>query len=361
MTLIGYDERCELHASTRRHPERPERTRVVWERLLSAGIVGRCVRLTAEPAPLETLGLCHSAEHIARVLRTEEQLQGDVGGVVVADTLMLNTSTYANRHTALAARVAAGISVRLAAAVAAAEGANGIAIVRPPGHHATRDAPMGFCVFNNAALAAAHAKNVLGLRKVAVVDVDVHHGNGTQRLFEADPSVVYISVHRWDEGRFYPGTGAPEEIGTGEGRGATVNVAWNSAGMGDSEYRCALEEVVLPVLAEFAPELIVVSAGFDAAAGDPLGRNLVSPAMFGWIVQRISAIQNKVLLVLEGGYEPKILADCTEQCVLALLGEPVPLPPSANDPPCASCISTIEHLKSIHAPFWHCFQKQELR
>jgi len=149
----------------------------------------------------------------------------------------------------------------------------------PPGHHACVKQGGGFCFFNNVAVAARYARQVLGLQRVAIVDWDVHHGNGTQEVFENDPSVLFISIHRHNHGTFFPGTGRPERSGVGAGKGFCVNIGWNCTGVGDAAYGLAFDTIVVPVLQEFNPQLILVSAGFDAAVGDPLGGMKVSPRM----------------------------------------------------------------------------------
>jgi acetoin utilization deacetylase AcuC-like enzyme len=199
--------------------------------------------------------------------------------------------------------LAAGGTVALVDALIDGPHKQGVALVRPPGHHARPDHAMGFCLLNNVAIAAAHAR-ARGLARVAIVDWDVHHGNGTQDAFAADPSVLYVSTHQFP---FYPGTGAVLEVGSGEGKGFTVNVPL-TAGGGDAVYRAAFERVILPVLAEYKPELILVSAGFDASARDPLAEMTLSADAFGWMGRALRKAadrdaQGRIALVLEGGYD----------------------------------------------------------
>ena len=190
----------------------------------------------------------------------------------------------------------------------------------PPGHHACMDKAGGFCFFNNVAVAARMAQRELGVARVAIVDWDVHHGNGTQDVFRDDPDVLFISLHRHNNGAFFPGTGHPERIGRGKGVGSCVNIAWNTAGVGDDGYRAAFASVVLPVLRDFNPGLVLVSAGFDAVAGDPLGGMKVSPPMFGWMTSQLCAVgTGRVVLALEGGYNVPAIARCAVSCIDALL------------------------------------------
>lgn len=179
-------------------------------------------------------------------------------------------------HSSGAARMAVGCVIELASRVASGELKNGFAVVRPPGHHAEESAAMGFCFFNSVAITAKYLRDQLNINKILIVDLDVHHGNGTQQAFYADPSVLYISLHRYDEGNFFPGSGAPNEVGIGQGEGYNINIAWTGGldpPMGDVEYLEAFRTVVMPVAKEFDPDMVLVSAGFDALEGHipPLG------------------------------------------------------------------------------------------
>ena len=188
-----------------------------------------------------------------------------------AKAALLPKSVYVNRHSLRAARLAAGAAVDLASAVVRGEVQNGFALVRPPGHHASRDSVNGFCLFNNAVIAARHALDKLGVRRVLIVDFDVHHGQGVQRAFYDDPRVLYSSIHRHEHGRFCPHLRETDFdfIGEGDGLGRNVNVVLNEAGLGDSEYLAIFHQLLLPAAYEFKPELVLVCAGFDAALGDP--------------------------------------------------------------------------------------------
>jgi acetoin utilization deacetylase AcuC-like enzyme len=219
------------------------------------------------------------------------------------ESFYLDPDTYVSEESVAIAKRAAGGVLALVDAVLDGPVKQGVALVRPPGHHARRNKAMGFCLFNNVAIAAAHAR-ARGLSRVAIVDFDVHHGNGTQEMFYADPSVLYVSTH---QAPLYPGTGDAIETGEGEGQGYTVNVPL-SAGGGDDVYRGAFERVVLPVLSEFAPELVLVSAGFDAAVRDPLSEMRLESDAFGWMTRALRNVANasgqgRTLLVLEGGYD----------------------------------------------------------
>ncbi|PNH00299.1 Histone deacetylase 6, partial [Tetrabaena socialis] len=232
---------------------------------------------------------------------------------------------YVNASTAACARLAAGSAADVACRVLSGAARHGAAIIRPPGHHAESSVAMGFCYYNNAAV-AARAAQAAGARRVVIMDWDVHHGNGTQRIFYDDPTVLYMSTHRHDRGRFFPGSGAATEAGSGAGLGFTINVAWNGSGVCDADMLAAFRHVILPVASEFRPDLVIVSAGFDAVEGDPLGGCCVSPAAFGHFTALLAALAPSVLL-LEGGYNLTATAAATEACMRVLLGEaPTPLP-----------------------------------
>jgi acetoin utilization deacetylase AcuC-like enzyme len=226
----------------------------------------------------EELLLCHTREHVARVRAIE-------------DTTWLDYDTIATPTTFEAATLAAGTAIEAALG-------GGFAMVRPPGHHALPERAMGFCIFNNIAIAARAAQQRLGLERIAIVDYDVHHGNGTQAIFAEDDSVLFISLHQWP---FYPGGGGPEEQ-----RETTLNIPM-SAGSGDEEYVHAFEHVVEPAVTRFEPELVLVSAGFDAHEDDPLADMRITADGFRELSRRCAALAPLVAAVLEGGYELETL------------------------------------------------------
>ncbi|MDB4946544.1 MAG: Acetylspermidine deacetylase [Labilithrix sp.] len=283
------DPRFFRHRSNGYHPERPERL----EAAVAAIERTELSFASIEPrrATEEELARVHDPKFLDW-LRT---LSGEQG--------YIDADTYVGPESVATAELAAGGTIALVDALLDGPVKRGVALVRPPGHHARPGQAMGFCLLNNVAIAAAHAR-ARGVKRVAIVDWDVHHGNGTQDAFVSDPSVLYVSTHQYP---FYPGTGAVAETGTGDGTGYTVNVPL-TAGGGDAVYRAAFERVILPVLEEYAPELVLVSAGFDASARDPLAEMALTADAFGWMARSLRGVadrsaEGRIALVLEGGYD----------------------------------------------------------
>lgn len=290
------------------HPEHSGRLQSVWARLVETGLAARCDRLRSRKATQEELQVVHTEAHsmlfgASQINRQKLEasrvsfVRLQCGGVGVD----LDT-TWNEHHTAAAARMAAGCVIDLAFKVARGDNKNGFAVVRPPGHHAEPNAAMGFCFFNSVALAARLLKQRLPeIRRILIVDWDVHHGNGTQQIFYDDPDILYLSIHRHDDGNFFPGTGGPTECGTGQATGFTVNIPWSGGltpPLGDAEYLAAFRAIVLPIGRDFAPDIVIVSAGFDAAIGHPapLGGYVVSPACFGHLTRQLMQLANGKVL-----------------------------------------------------------------
>ncbi|RMH19311.1 MAG: histone deacetylase [Acidobacteria bacterium] len=298
MERIFTDPRCLEHAAPPGYPERPERLRAILDRLRRdrRQMVESAAGADARPA-VEAL---HDRRYLARFQRAVER--GD--GLLDSADNPLSPGTWA------AAWGAAEAAVAAADWVAGGEDRQAFVAVRPPGHHAERDHAMGFCFLGNVAVAAQHLIDRHGKRKVAIVDFDVHHGNGTQHLFESRGDVLFISLHQYP---FYPGTGAASERGRGAGEGATINLPL-AAGSGDEVYAAAFEGTVLPALERFAPEVLLASAGFDAWRGDPLGGMSVSEEAFArwgrWLRRAAAASAGgRLLSVLEGGYDLPAMPD----------------------------------------------------
>ncbi len=304
--ILIASERFAEHMTPPGHPESPERADVMdavaaeW-RARGGEVVAPRV------ASREQLARVHAPEHLRRM--------GETAGVSVA----LDPDTYTSPETYEVALLSAGAAVDAVERVMAGTHARALVLSRPPGHHAEHDRAMGFCFFNNVAVAAAHAR-ALGAGRVAIVDYDVHHGNGTQHIFENDPSVLYVSTHQFP---FYPGTGAATEIGYSAGAGRTVNVPLE-LGATDQDYRLVFEQVVLPVMRQFQPDIVLVSAGFDAHERDPLGQMRVTTPGFTAMTAALCQLaeeqcQGRLVAITEGGYDLEALRECCEE-VLAVLG-----------------------------------------
>ncbi len=292
------------HRTPDGHPERPERLRHLLRHLQNTETWQMLTHI--QPTSASDTDICsvHTEEH----LRYIKEMCTRGGGVLDEG------DTHAVPESYRVALLAAGAAQRGVDAVVSQEVDAAFCAVRPPGHHAERDRPMGFCLFNNVAVAARYAQRKHGVKKVAILDWDVHHGNGTQHIFEADPSVFYISLHQYP---FYPGTGAREEKGVGEGKGFTLNIPL-PAGTGEERYLEAFQDEIVPALEKFDPGLLIISAGFDAHNDDPLGGMRLTEESFAKFTELAKDIA-PVVSVLEGGYNLEALARSVEGHVAELL------------------------------------------
>lgn len=307
MTTLLFTHHASLaHAMPLGHPECADRIRAV-EQALEAERFAALIRLEAPLGTLDQVALCHP----------ESYAQALIASVPVAGFVQVDADTLMSPGTIEAALRGVGGAVAAVDEVMAGKARNAFVAMRPPGHHAERERAMGFCFFNQAAIAARHAQTAHGAERVAIVDWDVHHGNGTQDIFWDDASVLYASVH---EMPLYPGTGAASERGT---RGTIVNVPLR-AGDGSDEFRDAFETVILPRLDAFRPDLVVISAGFDAHWRDPLADLNLREADFTWATQKLMETADRhaggrIVSVLEGGYDLDALAKSTAAHVAALM------------------------------------------
>jgi len=311
MRRIGLvlDPVFESHDTGDGHPERAARLAQIRALFDERGLPARCVAIRPVPASDEMLLRVHDAAHIRHV---------DTA-FASGERFLDSMDTAIGSESARVARLAAGSLVSLCDEVADGRLDSGLAIVRPPGHHAERDLAMGFCLFNTVAVAAASLK-ARGVARILIVDWDVHHGNGTQHIFEEDPSVFYYSSHQMP---LYPGTGYAREQGKGAGTGATLNVPLR-AGEGDGPFLSALSDALAPAMKEFRPEFVLVSAGFDAHRDDPLGGLSVSTEAYASATGIVRAIADesasgRVVSVLEGGYDLRALAESAAAHLTALL------------------------------------------
>jgi len=326
-----------------KHPERPERIMAIKKLLMERKLFQKLKQIPIVEATDEDILSAHSPKVLKRLKDSIE-----------ADLKLLDGDTFINKHSLKAARMAAGGLMQLTKAVLEGDLDNGFAIVRPPGHHATDVKSMGFCLFNNIALAAKMAINKHGLKKVLILDWDVHHGNGTQDIFYKDPSVLFMSCHR---SGIYPGTGNVRELGEEKGKGFTVNVPFMFGELGDKDYLKAFEKIFIPIAKEFKPELILVSAGFDCAEGDYLGGMSVTDVGFSQFTALLKDVCPKIVLALEGGYCLEKLASGAAACVEVLLGSP-PLEVTAElKMPHIGTDATISGITSVLAPYWKCLSE----
>src|SRR5262245_3884901 len=335
-TAVVVDRRMLEHDPGRGHPERPDRLRALLDHL---GDARGLVALGARPASEEELALVHPVAHIERVAATAGRPR-----------VVFDPDTAASAGSWDAARLAAGSLLVLCEAVVAGEVQNGVALVRPPGHHAERERAMGFCFFNNVAVAAAWLRR-RGIARVAIIDWELHHGNGTQHLFESDPDVLYVSTHQYP---YYPGTGAAEEVGRGAAVGRTLNVPF-PAGFGDEEYGRAFAELVVPVVRQFRPEFVLVSAGFDCDHRDPLGGMEVTPAGFAAMARACVDLAaecagGKIAAVLEGGYDLGAIVEGVDATLGAMRGEErVPRPATGE---AGRAERVLARVRAAQGPYW---------
>ncbi|XP_028265430.1 histone deacetylase 6 isoform X2 [Parambassis ranga] len=353
-TGLIYDEQMMEHLNLwdRHHPEQPQRICKIFSKHQKLGFVDRCQRIPARCATDEELLACHSIQHVELMRGTASMKPREL--YKLGDEF---NSIYINNQSFRCAQLAAGGCFNAVDQILCGQVTNGVAIVRPPGHHAERDAPCGFCFFNTAALAARYAQKISHYPplRVLILDWDVHHGNGTQHMFEDDNSVLYISLHRYDNGTFFPSSedGAPDKVGVAKGAGFNVNVAWSGGRMGDSDYIAAFHRIVMPIATEFNPGLVLVSAGFDAARGDPLGGYHVTPEGYAHLTHMLMSLAGgRVLLILEGGYNLTSISDSMAMCTSVLLGDPPPSLATPLHPPHHSAVATINEVIRHHASYW---------
>lgn len=321
------------HLNSLSHVEIPERLPAALAGVEAAEAAGVAVEWrTCEPAPEDVLHAVHERPYLEEL----ERVCGSGGG-------FLGTDTAAGPDSWKAALLGAGAAVGVVESARSGEAA--FAAVRPPGHHAGRATAMGFCLLNNAAIAAEHARS-RGADRVAILDWDVHHGNGTQDIFYEDGEILYLSAHR---SPFYPGTGAANEVGKGEGRGLTVNIAL-PRGSGEDTYAAAFDDVFLPVLREFRPEVLIVSAGYDAHAADPLGGMRLEADSFGRFAATLDTLVREIgaaplAMLLEGGYDLVALTDSIASTLQGIGQEPPGWSYNDDD-------RYVEESRKALSPYW---------
>jgi acetoin utilization deacetylase AcuC-like enzyme len=338
-TALVADRRYLDHYAGRVHPERPERVAAMLE--MAEHLKRPDLKLYApRQAARAELALCHGEDYIAAVEHT-----------ATLERSNFDPDTHTSRATWQTATLAAGGVLTAVEAVLAGEADNAFAIVRPPGHHALANRAMGFCFFNNVAIAAAALLANHGLQRVLILDWDVHHGNGTQELFYASPQVLYMSLHQYP---FYPGSGLFDEIGACAGAGYTVNVPL-PASFGDDEYLRVFDDLLMPIARQFNPEFVLISSGFDCHYRDPLGGMRVTERGFLAMARRMKRLaaeccNGRMVAALEGGYDLKALADSGRE-VIDELGREAdePITPA---PACVRILPILQRAHYFHDEFW---------
>ena len=337
--LIASDRFAE-HQTPPGHPERSERAEVM--EVVAQRWRARGTEVVApREATREQLARVHDPEYLRRVAETSGQ------------SLALDPDTYTSPESHEIALLAAGATIDAVERVMGGSHRTALALVRPPGHHAERNRAMGFCLYNNVAIGAAHAR-ANGAGKVAVVDYDVHHGNGTQHIFEADPHMLYVSTHQYP---YYPGSGAVEETGRGPGNGFTVNLPLE-VGAVDDDYRTVFDDVVVPVVRQFEPDLVMISAGFDAHERDPLAGMRLTTGAFGAMTMALRRVaeeccRGRLIAVTEGGYDLQALAASLDTAIEALASGPADPRWPASGIASTRGRDTVALSRRTLAPFWN--------
>lgn len=373
-TGLVYDVRMRYHAKIFTsyfeyidpHPEDPRRIYRIYKILAEAGLIQDSslagideigplmVKIPIREASAEEILEVHSEEHLNFIESTETMSRERL-----LEETEKGDSIYVNNDSYLSAKLSCGGTIEACKAVIEGRVKNSLAIVRPPGHHAEPDTPGGFCLFSNVAVAT---KNILkkypeSVRRIVIVDWDIHHGNGTQKAFYDDPRVLYISLHRYENGKFYPGTkyGNSTQTGEGAGEGFSLNIPWRSSGMDDGDYFYAFNKVVIPVITEFDPDLVIVSSGFDAADGDIIGGCHVSPAGYGHMTHLLKGIaKGKLCVVLEGGYNLDSISKSALGVAKVLVGEPPEN--TIRSQPHLETLEVIDEVTKIHSKYWNCLK-----
>jgi acetoin utilization deacetylase AcuC-like enzyme len=322
------------------HPENPQRLVHIYAMLDELDQDG-IVYVEPRMATHEEIALNHDISYINFVAETKGKVQR-----------RLDPDTVTSPKSYEASCMAVGGFLELCDALFAGKVDNGFALVRPPGHHAERGKAMGFCIFNNIAVGARYLVKKHGLKKVFIVDWDLHHGNGTQHSFYGDSEILYLSTHQYP---YYPGTGSYDELGSGEGKGYTINVPL-SYGMGDADYVHVFEEIVLPVARKWKPEIILVSAGFDIHRSDPLGGMTVTESGFTKMTKLLmdaakELCEERILFVLEGGYDLSGLTNSTKAVILQLRKTPL-YTQDYEETPSSAVQQTIKQVKQTLRPYW---------
>ncbi|GFQ83953.1 histone deacetylase 6 [Trichonephila clavata] len=359
-TGLIYDDRMVAHNCLwdPDNPEGPERYLSPMKKLKEYGLLQRCHILPSRAASIDELKLVHSEDYISVIKNSALNKDANEFEKISSkyDGVFINPQTYD------CALLAAGCSLELVSSVLRGSVRNGLAIVRPPGHHADVQDACGYCFFNNIAIAAKHALEKYNLKRILIVDWDVHHGQATQRMFYNDPRVLYFSIHRYENGEFWPHLRESnfDFVGSYSANGFNINVPLNCTELGNAEYLAIFNNILLPIAYEFSPELILISAGYDAAIGCPEGEMKVTPPLYAHFLNSLSCLAGgKICVILEGGYCVSSLSESVAFTLKSLLGDPCP-----SIPPCVgiheSSVETILNVISAHRPFWDAIKLQNV-
>ncbi len=385
-----YDDRMKLHTNAdfgpaQHHPEDPSRIEEIMKAFKRAGLIYAgseadqfevvqdyptrfMWRIAAREARRDEVLLVHSPSHWGWVKALSTMSTHQLR-VMSRELDQGRDSVYVGSMTFEASLISAGGAIETCKAVCRGDVKNAFAVIRPPGHHAERNHPLGFCMFNNVPIAAKVCQREYPdtCRKILILDWDVHHGNGVQNIFYEDPNVLYISIHVYQNGDFYPGQpkdqsladGGMDQCGALAGLGRNVNIGWHDQGMGDGDYMAAFQKIVMPIANEFNPDLVIISAGFDAAAGDELGGCFVTPECYAHMTHMLMSLANgKVAACLEGGYNLEALSKSALAVVQTMMGEP---PPKLTIPKLSSYAAwDIEKALAHQAPYWECMRRDLL-
>ena len=341
-TGVVRHELYKQHLANFPHVESPDRLQVIYDMLDADDMAGKFENISPRPASHEELAWIHSQAHVERIARTDGKTHAS-----------LDPDTQTTALSYQAAKLAVGGLFSLVDQIFEGKVKNGFALVRPPGHHAEADRAMGFCLFNNVALGARYVMKRHGVKKVLIVDWDLHHGNATQHSFYSDSDVLYFSTHQYPH---YPGTGGLREVGRGQGAGFTVNVPlW--PGHGDAEYYQIFKRILLPIAGAFQPDFIFISAGFDTYIADPLGGMRVTPQGFAAMTRLLmdlakSYASERLAVTLEGGYHLEGLRQSVKAVLKELAGES-PLTPSDLDAFERAVVpGVVEEVLKVQRPYW---------
>ena len=304
------------------HPEDPRRISRIYNKIKENNLLKDMSEIDIRPATNEEILKIHTNDLLTKIMSLEHKTPKEL-----KELTNQSDSIYFNLESFKSAKLAAGGAIEACKSVVDGKTANSFAIIRPPGHHAEPDKPSGFCLFSNAAIAARHILDNYPnkVKKIVILDWDIHHGNGTHLAFEDNPNVLYISLHRFELNKFYPGTklGDIDQVGKDAGEGFCCNITWPVGGINDVEYMYAFRKIVMPICEEFDPDFVIISSGFDAADGDVIGQCHVSPQCYGQMTHMMKSLANGNLTVLlEGGYNLNSISNSALEVAKVLMGEP---------------------------------------